>query len=223
MCLCSLKLKVGLFYQQLFDVPVSALFPFASTYSVLNFIEPTGNPFLANIGKGKNYGVDATVEKSFFGNHYFMIGGSYYESKYTDSDAVEHDTRFNGKYTFTSVYGKEWTKLSRNRTIGLSTRLLYLGGQRVTSIDETASRNSYTTIYDDSNPYNEKLNDYFRLDLRLSFRKNKPKYTRTFAIDIQNLTSQQNEAYRYYDAVQQKIVTKFQLGIIPILVYRIDF
>jgi hypothetical protein len=216
----DLKLRVGVFYQQLFDVPVSAP-PFPS-YSALNAIEPAMFALVTN-GKGKNYGADATVEKTFFGNHYFMVGGSYYESKYSGSDGVEHDTRFNGKYTFTSVYGKEWTKLSRNRTIGLSSRLLYLGGQRVTSIDEIASKNSYTTVYDNSNPYNEKLKDYFRLDLRLSFRKNKPKYTRTFAIDIQNLTSQQNEAYRYYDAVQQKIVTKFQLGIIPILVYRIDF
>jgi hypothetical protein len=219
----SLKLKTGVFYQQIYDVPVSIPSIITEPFSALNSIEPPLFGSVANNGKGKNYGVDATIEKKFFGNHYFMVGGSYYESKYTDYEGVEHDTRFNGKYTFTSVYGKEWTKLSRNRTIGLSSRLLYLGGLRVTSIDEPLSRSFNTTVYDYSNPYNEKLKDYFRLDLRLSFRKNKPKYTRTFAIDIQNLTSQQNEAYRYYDAVQQKIVTKFQLGIIPILVYRIDF
>jgi hypothetical protein len=79
------------------------------------------------------------------------------------------------------------------------------------------------TEYEQGSGFPQQFKDYFRVDLRLSFRKNKPNYTRTFAIDIQNLTGQQNEAYMYYDFQQAKVVTKYQLGIIPVLVYRIDF
>ena len=215
------NMKTGLFYQQLFEVPVEA--NVNSTFSTINLLEGSSPANLVNDGTGENYGADITLDKQFFNHHYFMVGASYYQSKYTGGDGIKRNTRFNGNYTTSAVYGKEWAKHSRNRTIGLNTRLLYLGGLRKSQVNVSESQSSPETVYDNSDPFNERLGDYFRVDLRLSFRKNKPRYTRTFAIDIQNLTGQQNEAYQYYDLTQQKIVTKFQLGIIPVLVYRIDF
>jgi hypothetical protein len=217
----DLALKAGVFYQHLFDVPISM--DAATPFSAINLMEDIAPDNLINEGTGENYGVDFTVEKLFFSRQHLMLGGSYYESFYTAADNMKRDTRFNGNYTFNGVYGKEWTKAERNRTINLSTRLLYLGGLRQSPINLGASQLAGETIYEFNDPFSEKLGDYFRLDVRLSFRKDKPGYTRTLAIDIQNLTGQQNEAYRYFDDTQQKVVTKFQLGIIPILVYRIDF
>ncbi len=215
------NVRSGVFYQSLFDVPVSI--GTDATFSALNLLEGFAPGNLVNEGTGENYGVDVTVEKYFYTRNYFMAGGSYYESKYATLDGVSRNTRFNGNYTLTAVYGKEWVKAEKNRSIGLNTRLLYLGGLRQSSVNEAASQSQSETVYNNTDPFSEKLGDYFRIDVRLSFRKNKPGYTRTFAIDIQNLTSQENEAYRYYDFTQQRIVTKFQLGIIPVLVYRIDF
>jgi hypothetical protein len=211
--------RAGLFYQYLFDVPVLS----NSTFSTVNLLEGFVPGHLANNGTGANYGADVMFEKHFYTSHYFMIGGSYYESNYTGGDGTRRSTRFNGNYTVNSTYGKEWNKPEKNRTIGLNARVLYLGGLRQSPVNVTASQDSWTTVYDDTDPYSEKMKDYFRLDLRLSFRKNKPRYTRTFAVDVQNLTNQQNEASRYYDFTQRKVVTRFQLGIIPVLVYRIDF
>jgi hypothetical protein len=218
----GLALKTGLFYQYLFDVPVGGS---SSSFSVLNLLEGFGPNNLYNGGTGENYGVDVTLEKYFFNKNYFLIGGSYYDSKYTGANGFKRNTRFNGNFTFSTVYGKEWTRPDKNRTIGLNARALYLGGLRQLPVNISSSQANAETVYDvnANDPYAEKMADYFRLDLRVSFRKNKPRYTRTFAIDIQNLTSQQNEAYQYYDFTQQKLVTKFQLGIIPVLVYRIDF
>jgi len=217
----SMRLKSEIFYQNLFDVPIED--DITSTFSVLNLLETAVPANLVNNGTGENYGITATVEKSFFGQHYFIAGASYYQSKYAGGDEVSRNTRFNGNYTVNAVYGKEWTKSSKNRTIGLNTRLLYLGGLRESAVDVDASNAAYETVYDTSNPYSEKLGDYFRLDLRLSFRKNKPGYTRIFAIDIQNVLGMENEGYHYYDFTQQKVVAKNQLGLIPVLVYRIDF
>jgi hypothetical protein len=217
----DLTVRSSLFYHGLMDVPVSAE---ASAFSSLNLLEETILPFrLYGYGSGENYGVDLSFEKMFYSSHYFLFGGSYYESKYKGSDGIERNTRWNGNYTLNGTYAKEWTKKSKNRTIALSSRLLYLGGLRESSVDVASSVLAGQTIYDYSDPFNQKLGDYFRVDLRLSLRKDKPKYTRTFAVDIQNVSNQQNEAYHYYDFTQQKIVTKFQLGIIPVLVYRIDF
>jgi hypothetical protein len=217
----DLKLRTGLFYQHLFNVPI--LSSPLSNFSVVNLLEGFSPAGLRNRGTGDNYGVDATLEKLFYARQYMMLGGSYYNSQYVGGDGVKRDTRFNGNYTFSAVYGKEWSKAEKNRVIALSTRLLYLGGQRHSAVNTQASQTSGETIYQSDNPYNQKLKDYARLDVRLSFRKNKVKYTRTFSIDIQNLTGQQNEAYQYYDLTQQKVVMKYQLGVIPVIAYRIDF
>jgi hypothetical protein len=189
----GLKFMSQIFYQHLFDVPVGQLSE--SYFSTLNLIEENAPDFLIQEGTGQNYGIDLSIEKSFQKQHYFLFGGSYYNSTYTTFDDRTYDTRFSGNYTINALYGKEWTKTTKNRTIGVNTRLLYLGGLREHAIDEQASAYAYETVYDYTNPFSEKLADYFRIDLRVSFRKNKPGYTRTFAIDIQNLLGTENEAY----------------------------
>lgn len=216
----DLELRTGLYYQSLFDVPIASR---GYQFSALNFLEGLPPDSLVSGGTGTNYGVDATLEKQFFAKHYILIGASYYKSTYVPRDGLERNTRFDGNYTFSAVHGKEWTKETKRRTIGVNTRVLYLGGMNQSRVWEGESVRVGETIYNDANPYSEKLGDYFRLDLRVSFRKNKPGYTRTFAIDIQNLTNQQNDAYQYYDRVQAKTLMKYHLGIIPLLVYRIDF
>jgi outer membrane receptor protein involved in Fe transport len=110
-----------------------------------------------------------------------------------------------------------------NKAFGVHARILYSGGLRQAPIDQFASEQVGTTVYDLSNGYSVKYPDYFRTDLRVSWRKNKPGYTRTLSIDIQNLTGRQNVAYYYYDTYLQEVKVKHQLGIIPVIAYRVDF
>ena len=121
----TLKLTGDLFYQKLFNIPIEQIS--TSTFSTINLVEGFAPQNLLNSGTGENYGVNVLLEKSFTRNHYFFVGGSYYESKYSGADGIKRNSRFNGNYTVNAVYGKEWTKDSKNRTIGLNTRLLYLG------------------------------------------------------------------------------------------------
>lgn len=214
----SWQLRTGLFYQQLFDVPVERI---PSAFSALNVLEDFAPANLVQEGKGKNYGWDFTLEKSFYSNQFVVVGGSVYDSKTTGSDNVERDSRFNGRFTFSAVYGKEWTKTAKNRTISANTRVLYLGGMREPGIDEAQSVLAGETVY--GNTFTNQLGDYTRIDFRIAFRKNKPGYTRTFAIDIQNLLGIENDGLMYYDFFQAKPVRRYQLGVIPILVYRIEF
>lgn len=211
--------KSNIYYQRLFDIPVTSV---PSAFSAINLLEELPPGELINAGTASNYGINLTIEKFFFNKTYVLAGGSYYESKYKGSDGVERDTRFNGNYTLNAVYGREWSSTSRNRVIGLNLRSLWLGGLRMSRILEQ-SATSPETVYDVNDPFTEKLSDYFRIDLRLSHRKNHPGHTRTIALDIQNVANLQNEAWQYYDKTQSKNVTQYQLGIIPVLVYRIDF
>lgn len=209
------------YYQKLFDVPVEGT---ASPYSILNSIEVYPPAGLVSDGTGSNYGLEVLAEKSFFDKSYFIVGGSYYKSLYEGSDQVERSTRFDGGYTINATYGREWTKLKKEsqRSFGISGRALFLGGLREMRI--VPDQLSPGTVYsDDVAVFENMLKDYFRFDLRLNWRKNKRNYTRTIAIDIQNLLNTQNEAYHYYDHVKRGINTQYQLGTIPVLVYRIDF
>lgn len=208
------RLSSNAYYQLLFDVPVDGV---SSSFSLLNSIEVYPESGLVSKGSGSNYGLELLTEKSFVDKSYFVAGASYYKSLYQGSDEKERSTRFDGNYTVTVTYGREWskTKNQSQRTFGVSSRLLYLGGLKETPI--------VVGVPDEAKAFENKLNDYFRLDIRLNWRKNKRNYTRTIAIDIQNLLNTQNEAYHYYDHVKQKVTAQYQLGLIPVLVYRIDF
>ncbi|HYG03283.1 MAG TPA: TonB-dependent receptor [Chryseosolibacter sp.] len=212
--------RTGAFYQYIFDIPVERT---SSSFSALNLLEALPPDDLISSGTGKNYGVDISVENHFFERSYLIAGGTYYESKYTGSDQIERNTPFNGNFTLNGVYGTEWNKPSRNRTIAFNSRVLYIGGLRFSTIDIPESQSSGETIYNTSDPYTQRLEDYFRIDFRISFRKNKAGYTRTLALDVQNVFGKENEAYPYYDFMQEKVIMKRHLGIIPIIVYRIDF
>lgn len=206
----NLRFSVTPYYQHLFDVPVE---DHGSPFSQLNVIETFVHPTLVSQGTGRNYGVEVLTEKSFFDKSYFIAGGTLYKSQYKGADGVERNTRFDGNYSVNVTYGREWTKMKKSsqRSFGVSSRALYLGGLRE------------EPYIDDMGIFEDKLKDYFRLDLRLNWRKNKGRYTRTIAVDIQNLLGTKNEAYHYYDNVKEKVVTQYQLGLIPVLVYRIDF
>ncbi len=208
------------YYQQLFDIPIETI---SSSYSLVNSIEVYPYSGLVSKGIGNNYGLEVLTEKSFFNKSYFIAGASFYKSQYKGSDGIERSTRFDGNYSVNLTYGREWTRLKKQsqRSFGISSRVLYLGGLRESGIIPTQLAPG--TIDDPSRIFEEKLKDYFRLDLRLNWRKNKKNYTRTIAIDIQNLLNVQNEGYHYYDHVKQKVKTQYQLGLIPVLVYRIDF
>lgn len=219
----ALRLRAEAYYQDLFNVPIS-IDP-NSSFSALNLFESFVDEALVNEGSGRNYGLEMTLEKSFIDNYYFLLSGSLYESKYTAADGVVRDTRFNGNYAFSATLGKEfpWERNGKQRVIGVNLRGNYLGGLRTTPIDEEASREQQVTVFLNDQAFTNQLPDYFKIDLRISLRRNTERFTSVWSLDIQNTLNQQNIAFQYYDLVQQQVVTKYQLGLIPILTYRIEF
>jgi len=214
----NLNVVSSIFYHHLNDVPV---FPGNPIYSLINQWEDFPEANLVSKGAGRNYGIDAYLEKRFYGDFYFMISGAFYESQFKNPDGKYEDSRFNGNFTSSFLTGKEWNK--KNKVFGVHARILYSGGLRQLPVNQNISEYVGTTIYDFSNGYSVKYPNYFRTDLRVSWRKNKPGYTRTLSIDIQNVTARQNVAYDYYDTFLQEVKTKYQLGIIPVIAYRVDF
>ena len=107
--------------------------------------------------------------------------------------------------------------------LGLNLRVVYLGGFRETPIDEVASAFEDKTVYFEDQAFSISLDDYFRTDLRVYFKRNRPRFSTTLALDIQNLSNQQNLSLSYFDTFQGQTLERYQLGLIPILSYRIEF
>lgn len=215
--------KTELYYQILSDVPVAR--DAQNTFSILNYFNEQNEQALVSEGTGQNYGIEITAQKYFSKNTFWLANVSLYESKYKGSDGIERDTRFNGNYIVNATYGKEfpYSKKGKDYILGVNLRVNFMGGLRETPIDEIASKAAGTTIYNEAEAYSLKQKDIFKTDLRVYWKRNKKKFNSTLALDIQNVTNNKNESFKYYDTFLDEVIQKYQLGLIPILSYRIEF
>jgi hypothetical protein len=217
----NLSLKTEVYYQQLYDVPVSAYD--TSTFSVLNIQSEYVTDPLVNKGKGRNYGVEVSMERYLGNNFYGTFSTSLYQSKYTAADGVERDTKFNGNYLVNLVTGKEFLSANKLRSFGVNIKTIYAGGLRRTPVDEERSRQAGYEIFREKEAFTIKNPDYFRTDIRVSMTWNRKRLTSTLSLDIQNVTNRLNVYGKWYDSEYHKMVTSYQTGMIPILNYKVEF
>ncbi|WP_424963469.1 carboxypeptidase-like regulatory domain-containing protein [Ekhidna sp.] len=219
------RLKTEVYYQSLYDVPVE---PTPSSYSVLN----EGNDFifeekgsLVNEGSGSNYGIETTLEKFFSNNYYMLLTASLFDSQYEGSDGVERSTAFNNNYVLNVLFGKEWKFGPNGRNAWtFDTKMTTSGGRPYTPIDLQATRdNAGREIRMEEVAYSESYGEYFRWDVKLGVRMNRPKVSHQFFVDFQNVTNRKNEFVRRYNSVTDQINVVEQIGFFPDVMYRIQF
>ena len=217
----NLRLKTELYYQKLFNVPVSA--SDTATNSTLNVISEYITEPLVNEGKGRNYGIELSFEKYLSNNFYWMLSNSFYQSKYTALDRVERNTRFNGGHINTLLAGKDFVSERKSKTFGINIKTIYAGGLRNVPINEEQSRRNGYVVYDYKHAFNEQNPSYFRTDLRMSMKWNRKHRTNTLSLDVQNVTNRQNVYNKWFDVMAGKAVYNYQNGLIPILNYKVEF
>lgn len=219
------RTKAELYYQHLYDIPVEG--KKNSHFSILNTsniyelfdVEP-----LVSAGKGKNYGIDVTIEKPFTKNYYILFTGSLYASKYTNFSGQEYNTRFNRNYQTNFIAGKEWKKGKNKKNIlGLNGKIIASGGLRNSPIDLLASRIARKVQYVAGQYYTVSGPVYYRGDIGISYKINKRNSTHTISLDIQNVTNRENLFLEWYDNDTEKIKREYQMGLLPVINYRIEF
>lgn len=97
----NLKFKTEIYYQHLYDVPVSSD-PLVN-FSLLNVsdnsaIFSSAYRSLINKGTGKNYGIELSLEKSLSKGYYFMITSSFFDAKFKALNKQEFNSAFNTRY-----------------------------------------------------------------------------------------------------------------------------
>jgi hypothetical protein len=225
-----LNLRMEAYFQYLFHVPVEMRA--GSSYSALDQGTGYSRDFpgqLQNTGTGYNYGIEATLEKSFGRGYYFLLTGSVYDSKAKGNDAVFRNTDYNTHYSLNLLCGYE-KKLGKYNTFISGLQVTYIGGKLYSPVDTTASNAYGEAVVIDSQRYTLHFNPYFRADVKLGLRINGKKLTHEIGIDLVNVFNTKNTlAATYSYGLAQQTAGKepfyytYQLGFLPIFYYRLDF
>ena len=218
----NLLLKLEAYYQYLYDVPVEM--ENGSSYSILNDMSGYITERLNNDGTGKNYGIEATLEKYLSRNYYFLLTSSVFDAKYTAYDKKERNSRFNNGYVINFTGGKDFPLgKEKNKTLGINLKTAFAGGNYYSPIDVNESMDKGYTVRPDALAFSQQRDDFFKVDLKISYRINRKNSTQTLELDIQNITNAQAVAYDSWNNNKGKIEEGYQWALFPVLNYRIEF
>lgn len=216
------RIKAEAYYQYLFNVPVKNSQPYFSVLNLgANFESPNVDS-LVNKGTGENYGIELTLEKFYSKGYYYLFTASFFQSYYTGADGIIRNTAFNGNEVLNFLAGKEF-KIKEKHTLALDIKFTYAGGKRYSPINLPASEYTNTEIRDYRFAYQYQYPDYFRMDVKPSYRLNMKKVTMEWSCDFQNITRHDNIFQQVYDPTQRKITTDYQLKFFFIPQFRMTF
>ncbi len=158
----------------------------------------------------RSYGLSLMGTRSFTQNWYMNFGASLFESTWDDN----RPNRYNLKQNLNASVGKEWffDGKSVKRSLGVNGKVIYQGGL-VDPVDENTLMGPPSTTNA----------DYYRIDLRIQWTRYHDNRTSSVSLDLQNLSNNENDAYVYYDTFTGQREPATQLGLIPILTYRMEF
>ena len=226
------SIKTEAYYQHLYQVPVTVA---PSSFSIINMGSGFARLFpdsLENTGTGLNYGIELTVQKYFNKSFFFLFSGTLYDSKYRGSDNVLRNTSYNGSYVVNFLAGKEFN-VGKNNVIGLGLKTTRAGGKRYGYVNVEATEELKEIIFQDSLFNERQFADYFRIDLKISWRLNAKKTAHEIGLDLVNILNTSNLlGLAYAPSLDPSVLNsqgyeptaeRKQLGFLPVFYYKIDF
>ena len=215
-------IKIEPYFQTLFNIPVRA----NDSYSVLNRTDFYIEDALVNKGRGRNIGVDITLEKYLTKGYYYMFTGSVFNSRYCGGDQVWHSTKFNRNYILNLLGGKEWM-MGRNKQniLSLNAKITIQGGDRYSPIDMDATLEHPDKVvqYDESRAYSKQYSPMLLTNFSASYKINKKKCTHEFAVKLVNITGCKEHYGHDYNFKTGKIDEVKQMTALPNIYYKIEF
>jgi hypothetical protein len=221
------RVKVEAYHQHISGVAIDAK---SSAFSVLNLGSFSGGPSdsLVSKGKGENMGIELTMEKFMSKGYYFLVTASLFDSKYLASDAIWRSTAFDGGYVLNTLGG--WEKRFNSkagkenvRKLLFDVRMTTAGGQRYTPLDLEQSVEEGRAVYQRMNAFTHQFRNYFRADVRIAYRVDGKRVAQEWAFDVQNLTNRANPFGMQFNRTLGIESIQNQLGIFPMMQYRIEF
>lgn len=216
----NIHVRVEPYFQSLYNVPVVP----GSGHSIINQTDFFMTDQLVNDGKGRNYGVDLTLERYLKEGYYYMFTASLFDSRYRGGDGVWRNTCYNRRFLVNALGGKEWM-LGKNKQhiLGVNLRVNLMGGNYYTPIDQEASLAAQRPLEDETRPMGRQHPDVFVAHATINWKINKPNVTHEFGAQMINLTGSKEYfgfAYNYRTGQMEKTSAAVS---IPNIYYKISF
>ncbi len=217
----DVRLKVEPYYQFLYDVPVAP----DSSFSMVNFSQDWFlTQDLVNDGKGRNYGIDLTLERFLRNNFYYLVTGSIFKSEYQGGDGVWRNSRYDRGFAFNFLAGKEWQfGTDGSKWFGLNGRLNLMGGLRYSPVDDAASIAAEEVIFDETNAFQDQAPTVNYLDMTITYRKNKRNFSTVWSLQVKNLLGYEDFDGYNYNFSEMAVEESRSIVMIPNLSYKIEF
>lgn len=220
----AMRFKAEAYFQYLYDVPVEERI---SAFSISNSGSGFARLFpdtLTNGGLGRNYGLELTLERFFSNGFYFLLTGSLFDAKYQGSDQIWRNVTFNGRFAANALAAYEFT-FDNGMALQLGANLTTAGGRWLGQVDTALSVLQGSVAFIDSTTNTEQFQPYFRTDVKIALRWNRPRVTHELAFDLVNVTNQFNVLQLQYTPQNpdETITIIPQLGFLPLFYYKIDF
>ena len=218
----NMSLRVEPYVQLLYDVPVVA----GSSSSILNrdvfYVEDA----FVNTGKGRNAGIDITLERYLSKGLYYMITGSFFDSRYRGGDGKWYNTRFNRNYIVNGLIGKEWM-LGRDKqnVLSVNLKLTFQGGDRYSPIDyeATFAHPDKEVQYDETRAFSKQYSPMLIGNYTVSFRMNKKRVSHEFAVKGLNFTKAKERYGHLYNLKTGEIDENNGATVLTNVSYKLEF
>lgn len=215
------RLKIEPYYQLLSNIPVIP----DSSFAVINLQDShVFYDAMVNDGTGTNMGIEFTLERFLDRGIYYLVTASVYDSKYVGGDGVERNTIYNGNFVANVLGGKEWNVgKSKNNLFGINGRLYVVGGNRQGLVDKEESFIQKKVVFDNNTLFEDRKPTTTRLDVTLSFTRNRPNHTSTVSVQILNVLGTVISYKQEYDFVKDKVVEMEGRSVLPNISWKIEF
>ena len=215
-----LRLKVEPYFQYLFHIPVEDNSPM----SLINHRDFWMMLPLVNKGKGRNWGVDITLERYLHEGFYYLATASLFSSRYTGGDDVWRPTRLSRNFIFNALGGKEW-KMGKQKQnmLSISLRFTLQGGERYIPVDDAASITSQRIVYDNTRAYDTQMPPEFFCHFTIGYKINRNKLAHEISLKMVNVTgSKEFDGYFYNYRTNQPEMLMGSV-VMPNISYKIEF
>ncbi len=193
-----------------------------------------------NGGKGRNMGLEMTVEKFFNKGIYLLFTGSVFDAQNYGSDSIWRNSAFNNRYIANFLIGKEFIfGYNQQHVFFVDMRFSTHGGKPYTPIDVEATYQQglqnlgLDEILIDSLYNARRTPAFYQVDLKVGVRLNdsRRKISHNIRVDLFNVFDIRNIfTYRYsqvsnpFGQLQRGFAQPiYQRGFIPDLTYFIQF
>ena len=216
----KLRFKAEAYYQYLWNIPGEE----GTSYSLINLRRALYlNKALVNNTKGRNYGIDLTLERFLGDNYYYLITGSIFKSEYKAGDNLWRNTLYNKGFVLNALFGKEFYFANNRKVLDVNARVSVTGGERYSPILESQSVAQKRVIYDESRAFSEQFRTLTYADLTVNYRINHHKSSSVFSFQMKNILGAPIYIDHNYNYQTGQIELSKATLIIPNISYKIEF